>query len=1052
VHGTVKGLFKILGAVGTLAVLLSAWVVYRVSEGPLSLSPLTRYIEQALSRPSEALSVSINDTILTWSRDTHSLEVEGVGVKLVKAGVTLAFLPEMSVRLSGKALLHGKLVARSVRLFHPAITLLRDESGAVSFGIGGEDAGTEASGTGLADSGVDALLAPPNRETLAGQLQSIEIIAASVNLQDKRLGLMWTAPRADLTFKRDNRGIALAARLDLLVDGQAGHLDADGVYLIGERIVDLKMWGGGVRPSAVARLAPQLDFLSAVQFPIGGSLALRYKLDDGITSLSADIAAGEGSLDLTPVAGFAMPIKSIGLKASYDNHHVDLQNFRVDLGGMVLTADGSIDDPAGAMRSVLNFQADGVDLEVLPGLWPKPLAPNPRAWIAANLSHGRISEVSGSLTGHVPDGQGFGALVIDSLDGKLGLEDTTVRYMAEMPKVEHVTASAKFDADSFKILLAGGEVGGLFLEEGKVLLKGLSQTDQKADISLKIAGGVADILRFIDHQPLGWTTKFGIDPNPIKGDAQIQLSLLFPLVDKLSLDDLAIKVEADNKGLFMPKVVQELDLVDGNLHLSVDNNGLDAGGTAQIDHHPAAIRWRENFNKGAFRSRYQVSGQISDDGRKLVGLGSVPFQPPFLKGVMPIDLTATMLQSGRWDIAVKADLGPMELTLPGLNYAKPAGGKGQALAELQLVDNRLSKVTRFRVGGDNNLDVAGDVSFDKDGSVRKIDLQHAAFARSDLSGSITFRPDGGLAISANGASFDAREAVADRRTDPVTDKLAKQPPAPMRAEAPPAAPGEITPMNVEAHFDKVWLSDQGSIANVSAEMSRDRFYWRRAHLFGEVDGQKRLTLELNPTDEAHTSLVIESDDGGGVFSAMDVFDNMRGGKLQLNAVYDEKAPGRPLSGKLLVNDFQLANAPVLAKLFTVAGLTGIVDLLSGQGIHFTKLDMPFSYVDGWLSIRDGQTAGTALGVTAKGKVDLFSDALALEGTLVPAYAINSALGELPLVGGLFTAEKGGGFLAINYQMKGPTGDPSFTVNPLSALTPGFLRHLFDIFDSDKKPK
>jgi hypothetical protein len=152
----------------------------------------------------------------------------------------------------------------------------------------------------------------------------------------------------------------------------------------------------------------------------------------------------------------------------------------------------------------------------------------------------------------------------------------------------------------------------------------------------------------------------------------------------------------------------------------------------------------------------------------------------------------------------------------------------------------------------------------------------------------------------------------------------------------------------------------------------------------------------------------------------------------------------------VVEDFRLANAPVLAKLFTVAGLTGILDLLSGQGIHFTALEMPFSFVDGWLTVSDGQAAGSAVGVTAKGKVDLETDRAALEGTLVPAYAINSALGELPLVGPLFTPEKGGGFIAVSYQMRGPTGDPnSLSVNPLSALTPGFLRHLFDLFD--KKP-
>ena len=38
-------------------------------------------------------------------------------------------------------------------------------------------------------------------------------------------------------------------------------------------------------------------------------------------------------------------------------------------------------------------------------------------------------------------------------------------------------------------------------------------------------------------------------------------------------------------------------------------------------------------------------------------------------------------------------------------------------------------------------------------------------------------------------------------------------------------------------------------------------------------------------------------------------------------------------------------------------------------------------------------------------------------------------------------------IAFNYTMKGPIDDPAVTVNPLSALTPGFLRRLFDVFDA-----
>ncbi|MBC7801846.1 MAG: hypothetical protein H7Z10_14595, partial [Gemmatimonadaceae bacterium] len=66
--------------------------------------------------------------------------------------------------------------------------------------------------------------------------------------------------------------------------------------------------------------------------------------------------------------------------------------------------------------------------------------------------------------------------------------------------------------------------------------------------------------------------------------------------------------------------------------------------------------------------------------------------------------------------------------------------------------------------------------------------------------------------------------------------------------------------------------------------------------------------------------------------------------------------------------------------------------------------------------------------------------------IVPAHFFNSLLGDIPLIGRLFSPEAGGGLFAATYSVRGPVNDPQVAVNPLSALTPGFLRGLFRIFD------
>ena len=58
------------------------------------------------------------------------------------------------------------------------------------------------------------------------------------------------------------------------------------------------------------------------------------------------------------------------------------------------------------------------------------------------------------------------------------------------------------------------------------------------------------------------------------------------------------------------------------------------------------------------------------------------------------------------------------------------------------------------------------------------------------------------------------------------------------------------------------------------------------------------------------------------------------------------------------------------------------------------------------------------------------------------------LGRIPVLGNILTGgEKGGGVFAATYTMTGPMEEPVILVNPLSALTPGFLRNLFGIFSN-----
>jgi hypothetical protein len=97
-----------------------------------------------------------------------------------------------------------------------------------------------------------------------------------------------------------------------------------------------------------------------------------------------------------------------------------------------------------------------------------------------------------------------------------------------------------------------------------------------------------------------------------------------------------------------------------------------------------------------------------------------------------------------------------------------------------------------------------------------------------------------------------------------------------------------------------------------------------------------------------------------------------------------------------------------------------------------------------LKVKKARSVGAALGLTASGEVDLAKDTLKLNGTIVPAYTINSVFGHIPIIGELLTGSEGGGVFAATYHMEGTRNKPKITVNPLAALAPGILRDLLGV--------
>jgi hypothetical protein len=367
------------------------------------------------------------------------------------------------------------------------------------------------------------------------------------------------------------------------------------------------------------------------------------------------------------------------------------------------------------------------------------------------------------------------------------------------------------------------------------------------------------------------------------------------------------------------------------------------------------------------------------------------------------------------------------VTVSDLDWRKPAKSPATAHLVVDLVGGQAKSLRTLAVNaGDpakGGLMTQGRLEFGPDGkTIARFDFDSLKVGLTDARGSWV-RSSSGVQVDLAGASFDVGPFMK-------SDSGPKQPDRP--------------PLSLNVNLDRLYFAPDRSLREVQFQGRRGGARWDNADLIartgdaGHSANEVILTLQ-NFGDRQKLDMVAE--DAGAFLKAVDVTPNMSGGRLDVKGETDDKRPGRPLAGHLHISEYRVTKAPILARVLSVALLTGILDALTGEGIRFAQLDTDYVYDGSRIEVLNARSAGPSIGVTARGVIDTDADTIDLSGTVVPANALNSLPGKIPIIGNIFTGG-GGGVFAATYKIAGPMSDPKASVNPLSTLAPGFLRNLF----------
>src|SRR5262249_19857214 len=144
------------------------------------------------------------------------------------------------------------------------------------------------------------------------------------------------------------------------------------------------------------------------------------------------------------------------------------------------------------------------------------------------------------LVARAPE-QAGGEIAVDRLDARMQFTNLTVNYRSPMTPVRGVNGSAQFSRTRAVFDVTSGTVTGLRVESGQVVLDRIEAPGSTAAIDLNIRGPARDALTLIDSPPLGFMRKINRAPGDFSGAATTRLQLRFPLIQRLTLDEIQVQ-------------------------------------------------------------------------------------------------------------------------------------------------------------------------------------------------------------------------------------------------------------------------------------------------------------------------------------------------------------------------------------------------------------------------------------------------------------------------------------------------------------------------------
>lgn len=660
----------------------------------------------------------------------------------------------------------------------------------------------------------------------------------------------------------------------------------------------------------------------------------------------------------------------------------------------------------GAIGARAGLALKKTSAQALMRVWPRFLSPQTRAAVERIVQKGFVDEAT--LAVNIPpalvlkqrEGE---ALPAEAVDLKASMRAATLFLQSSMPLVEDVSCQITATARAVNLQKFRGQMSN---PQGKLQISEASI--QFADLAdeapvFRFRGGLNGEVSTL--QSIAKLDKSQPDTEGIKGKIDGQVDLAVGINAK-SGDIVQETLRAALVGRLQSLSV---DLPQGlgklearQIPITVDEAGTRLQGQVSVDGQNANLLWLLPPN----RREPDVTLTInSTDVWRKAKFSSLP---EGISGLIPLKIMQSM-DGDKLRTRFEADLKNARLDHPIPGLKKDADAAGLLKANLNVQDNGEMIAEEFSLET-ADASIKGQLRINAKGELTQAQIsQYRVPGAQNINLSLERAGSDRRRLRLSGESFDAR---------PLIEQLFKSPPPSSR---------QATPVDYDLNVKSLIGFNSEVISDFKANIAQRGAIIERIKISGRI-GRGEIDATTGRDEAGQSTHQITASDAGAFLRFTNIYRRVSGGDIEI--VIETRPP--PRAGRIALREFVVRGEPALR---SAGG--------EQSAIQFTKMKADFLQDQSTMKLRDAVVWGPQTGVTFEGVLDTERDLLDISGTLVPAYALNNLLAQIPIVGAVLGGSNNEGVLGVTFRATGSFKAPQLQVNPLSAVAPGFLRKFFE---------